>query len=105
MRIDSPTDLAALMEAKWRLGMVGGVAIVNPIPVDDEIPAEEIGVIIDQALADMDANGIHGKDATPFLLGRIVEITDGASLAANIALVNNNARLGAQVACEYAARR
>jgi len=105
MRLDSPTDLAALMDAKWRLGMTGGVAIVNPIPLDDEIPAEEIGVIIEQALADMDANGIHGKDATPFLLGRIVEITDGASLTANIALVNNNARLGAQVACEYAARR
>ena len=101
--LDSPADLAGLMHAKWRLGMAGGVAIVNPIPLDDEIPADEIGVIIDQALADMDANGIHGKEATPFLLGRIVEITNGASLIANIALVNNNARLGAQVACEYAA--
>ncbi len=53
----------------------------------------------------MDALGIHGKEATPFLLGRIVEITEGASLTANIALVNNNARLGAQVAVEYAALR
>ncbi len=103
MSLDTPAEIAALMAAKWRLGMAGGVAIVNPIPVDDEIPADEIGVIIDQALADMDAQGIHGKDATPFLLGRIVEITDGASLTANIALVNHNARLGAQVACEYAA--
>jgi len=103
MMLDSPADLAALMAAKWRLGMAGGVAIVNPIPVSDEIPADEIGVIIEQALADMDANNIHGKEATPFLLGRIVEITQGASLVANIALVNNNARLGAQVACEYAA--
>ena len=60
-------------------------------------------MIIEQALADMDAQGIHGKEATPFLLGRIVEITGGASLTANIALVNNNARLGAQVAREYAA--
>jgi pseudouridine-5'-phosphate glycosidase len=91
------------MAAKWRLGLSGGVAIVNPIPVEDEIPADEIGGIIEQALAEMDEKGIHGKEATPFLLGRIVEITQGASLTANIALVNNNARLGAQVAREYAA--
>ncbi len=102
MRVDTPADLAALMAAKWRLGLDGGLAIVNPIPVDDEIPAEEIGVIIEQALADMETNGVHGKEATPFLLGRIVEITKGASLTANIALVNNNARLGTQVAREYA---
>jgi pseudouridylate synthase len=103
MRLDTPAEFAALMSAKWRLGLAGGVAIVNPIPVEDEIPTEEIGVIIDQALAEMDEKGIHGKEATPFLLGRIVEITRGASLTANIALVNNNARLGAQVAVEYAA--
>lgn len=104
-RLDTAAEIAALMDAKWRLGLDGGVAVVNPIPADDEIPADEIGVIIEQALADMDALGIHGKEATPFLLGRIVEITDGASLVANIALVNNNARLGAQVAVEYAALR
>ena len=104
MTLDTPADLAALMAAKWRLGLAGGIAIVNPIPPEDEIPAAEINVIIEQALADMEANGIHGKEATPFLLGRIVEITKGASLTANIALVNNNARLGAQVAREYATR-
>jgi pseudouridylate synthase len=103
MRLDTPAEFADLMAAKWRLGLSGGVAIVNPIPVEDEIPAEEIGGIIEQALAEMDEKGIHGKEATPFLLGRIVEITRGASLTANIALVNNNARLGAQVAREYAA--
>lgn len=103
MRVDTPAELAALMAAKWRLGLAGGVAIVNPIPAEDEMPAEEIGAIIEQALADMDAQGVVGKEATPFLLGRIVEITDGASLVANIALVNNNARLGAQVAAAYAA--
>jgi pseudouridylate synthase len=103
MRLNTPAEFAALMSAKWRLGLAGGVAIVNPIPVEDEIPTEEIGVIIDQALAEMDGQGIHGKEATPFLLGRIVEITQGASLTANIALVDNNARLGAQVAVEYAA--
>lgn len=101
-RLDTVGDIAALMDAKWRLGLSGGVAVVNPIPQDDEIPADEIAVIIEQALADMDDLGIHGKDATPFLLGRIVELTEGASLAANIALVNNNARLGANIAQAYA---
>lgn len=101
-RVDTPAEVAALMASKWRLGLDGGVSIVNPIPIEDEVRAEEIDVIIEQALADMDGNGIHGKEATPFLLGRIVELTDGASLEANVALVNNNARLGAQVAVEYA---
>lgn len=105
MRADTPAEIAATMAAKWNLGIAGGVVIANPIPVEDEIPADEIGVIIDQALADMDALGIHGKDATPYLLGRIVEITGGASLTANIALVRNNARLGAAIAREYAALR
>jgi pseudouridine-5'-phosphate glycosidase len=103
LRADSAAEIAAVMATKWRLGIAGGVAVVNPIPAEDEIPAEQISGIIDQALADMEAAGIHGKEATPYLLGRIVEITDGASLTANIALVNNNARLGAELAREYAA--
>ena len=103
MRADSAREVAEVMAAKWNLGIAGGVAVVNPIPTVDEIPATEINGIIDQAIADMEARGVHGKEATPFLLGRIVEITGGASLAANIALVKNNARLGAQVASEYAA--
>ena len=102
MRLDTPAELAALMAAKWRLGLTGGIAVVNPISAEDEIPAAEINVIIEQALTDMEAKGIHGKEATPFLLGRIVEITNGASLVANIALVNNNALLGAELAREYA---
>jgi pseudouridine-5'-phosphate glycosidase len=104
MRVDTPAEVAALMAAKWDLGLSGGVVVAAPIPVEDEIPADEIGAIIDRALVDMDALGIHGKEATPYLLGRIVEISDGASLTANIALVRNNARLGAAVAREYAAR-
>ena len=104
LRVDTPAEVAALMAAKWELGIAGGVVVAAPIPVEDEIPADEIGAIIDRALADMDALGIHGKDATPYLLGRIVEITEGASLTANIALVRNNARLGAAIATQYAAR-
>ena len=102
MRLDSPADVAALMRAKWDLGLAGGVVVANPIPEESEIPAEEIGAIIDRALADMDALGIRGKDATPYLLGRIVEITEGSSLTANIALVEHNARLGAAIATAYA---
>ncbi|WP_028643791.1 pseudouridine-5'-phosphate glycosidase [Nocardioides sp. URHA0020] len=102
MRVDSAAEVAAVMRAKWDLGIEGGIVIANPIPLEDEIPADEIGAIIDQALGDMDALGIRGKEATPYLLGRIVEITGGASLTANIALVRHNARLGAAIAVAYA---
>jgi pseudouridine-5'-phosphate glycosidase len=103
MRVDSPQEVAAVMGAQWDLGLAGGLAVVNPIPAEDEIPAAEIDGVIAQALGELEERGIHGKDATPFLLGRIVELTGGASLTANIALVRANARLGAQVASAYAA--
>lgn len=103
MRADTPAELARIMHTKWDLGIRGGLNIANPIPESDEIPSAEIDTIIDQALRDMDAKGIKGKEATPFLLGRIVEITGGESLRANIALVKNNARLGAAIAREYSA--
>lgn len=102
MRVDGVAEVAAVLAAKWALPLPGGVVVANPIPAADEIPVEEIGVIIDQALADADARGVSGKDITPYLLGRIVEITGGASLTANIALVKNNARLGAGVAVALA---
>lgn len=105
MRADSAREVADVMATKWRLGLSGGLVIANPIPAEDEIPADQINGIIDRALADMEVEGVHGKDATPFLLGRIVEITGGESLEANIALVYNNAELGAQIATEYAAVR
>ncbi len=104
MRVDTVDRLAALMDAKWSLGLGGGVSIANPVPEADEIPAEQIGLLIDRALADCDDRGIRGKDITPFLLGRIVELSGGASLETNIALVRNNARLGAALAVAYARR-
>lgn len=103
MRVDGPAETAAVLRAKWSLDLPGGVVIANPIPAEDEIPADEIGVIIDRALADADRLGVTGKDITPYLLGRIVEITGGASLTANIALVKHNARFGAALAVAYAA--
>ncbi|HST80745.1 MAG TPA: pseudouridine-5'-phosphate glycosidase [Kineosporiaceae bacterium] len=103
MRVDSAREIAAVMRARWGLGISGGISIANPISADDEIPADQISGIIEQALDEMEKAGIAGKEATPYLLGRIVELTDGESLRTNIALVKNNARLGAQVATEYAA--
>lgn len=101
MRVDSAAEVAVVMRHKWDLGLAGGVVVANPIPVEDELPADRIGAIIDEALADMERLGIRGKDATPYLLGRIVEITGGESLTANIALVRHNARLGAAIATAY----
>lgn len=103
LRCDSAAEIAALMRAKWSLGLAGAVSVANPIPEADEVPSAEIDAIIDQALADCAERGISGKDITPYLLGRIVELTEGRSLAANIALVRNNARLGAEIAVAYAA--
>ncbi|MGI5192612.1 pseudouridine-5'-phosphate glycosidase [Streptomyces sp. CA-288835] len=105
MRVDSAREIAAVMHARWDLGISGGVSIANPVPEDDEIPASQIDGIIEQAVAEMEKAGISGKEATPYLLGRIVELTNGESLRTNIALVKNNARLGAQVATEYATLR
>jgi pseudouridine-5'-phosphate glycosidase len=102
LRVDSPDEIAALMRAKDDLSIAGGISVANPIPAEDEIPHEQIDAIIEQALGDMAERGISGKDATPYLLGRIVEITGGASLTANIALVKNNAHLGAEVAATFA---
>jgi pseudouridine-5'-phosphate glycosidase len=102
MRVDGPAETAAVLQAKWSLGLPGGVVIAHPIPVEDEIPTAEIGGIIDRALADADRLGVTGKEITPYLLGRIVEITGGASLTANIALVKANAAFGAAVAVAYA---
>uniref|UniRef100_UPI0038995217 pseudouridine-5'-phosphate glycosidase n=1 Tax=Nostocoides australiense TaxID=99480 RepID=UPI0038995217 len=103
MRLDTPEQLAAMMRAKWELGLSGGISVANPVPAEDEIPSEEMDGVIAQALADCAARGITGKDITPYLLGRIVEITGGASLRTNIALVRNNARLGAALAVAFAA--
>jgi pseudouridine-5'-phosphate glycosidase len=102
-RLDGAVEIAAFMHAAWAtLGSTTGISIANPIPVDDEIPAEQIQDVIDAALVELEARGIAGQDVTPFLLGRIVEQTDGRSLTANLALVRNNAALAAQIAVAYA---
>lgn len=101
MRCDTVEEVAATMRAKWDLGIAGGVCVANPVPAADEIPAAEMDTVIDRALRDCAELGIHGNDITPYLLGRIVELTDGASLETNIALVRHNARVGTALAVAY----
>jgi pseudouridine-5'-phosphate glycosidase len=102
LRVDGPDEIARAMRAAWTLGPGSGLVVAHPIPEADELPAAEMAPVIAQALADLDARGIAGRDATPYLLGRIVELTDGRSLTANIALVRDNARVGAAIAVRYA---
>ena len=105
-RLDGPTALARFLHATWgELGLTTGISIANPIPAADEIPADEIGAFIDEALTELEVRGVKGQDVTPFLLARIVERTQGRSLLANLALVRNNAFTAAQVAVEYASMR
>ena len=101
-RVDTPEEVAQIMKYSRELNFPGGIVVANPIPKESEIPAEEIESIIDQALAEEIKVGIKGKDSTPFLLAKIVELTEGRSLEANIALVFNNAKLGAQIAAAFA---
>ncbi len=103
MRLDTPEEVAALMRATWDLGLGSGIAVANPVPADDEMPRDEIDAVIDQALADCEERGIRGKDITPYLLGRIVELSDGRSLQTNLALVRHNARVGTAIAVAHAA--
>lgn len=98
LRMDRAEEIAAAARMRAALGLPGGQLVVNPIPVDAEIPRAEIMPVVEQALAEAAAQGIAAKAVTPFLLQRIFELTGGRSLKANIALVLNNARLGAAIA-------
>ncbi|OYX41088.1 MAG: pseudouridine-5-phosphate glycosidase [Rhodobacterales bacterium 32-67-9] len=98
LRMDTPGAIAAAHLMRGRLGLPGGQLVANPIPAAAEIPRETIDPLIEAALAEAAAQGIAAKAVTPFLLGRIFELTKGRSLDANIALVLNNARLGAEIA-------
>ena len=98
LRFDTARDIAAAHLMRAHLGLMGGQLVANPIPLADEIPLPQILPMIEQALAEASAQSIAAKSVTPFLLGRIFELTQGRSLTANIALVRNNARLGAEIA-------
>ncbi|MEO0829636.1 MAG: pseudouridine-5'-phosphate glycosidase [Pseudomonadota bacterium] len=98
LRLDDATSIAKAHRVRRELALPGGQLVANPIPPDDEIAEDVIAPVIAQAVTEAEARRISVKDVTPFLLSRIVELTGGLSLDANIALVRNNARLGAQIA-------
>ncbi|MAM60519.1 pseudouridine-5'-phosphate glycosidase [Maritimibacter sp. UBA3975] len=98
LRMDVPDQIARAADMRAALGLSGGQLIANPIPEDAEITGDVIGPIVDAALAEAAARHVQGKDVTPFLLDHIFHATQGRSLVANIALVLNNARLGARIA-------
>ncbi len=102
-RLDSAAEIAQVMHAKWAMQLRGGLVIANPVPQAFAMPRSVIDPAIAQALQEAKAQNIQGKESTPFLLARVCEITGGDSLAANIQLVLNNARLAADIAVNYAA--
>jgi len=101
-RADDPARIASIMKIKWQAGLAGGLMIANPVPEKDQIPAEALSQVIDDALQAAQNDKITGKEVTPFLLRYIKDNTKGASLVTNQALVLNNAKLAAQIACAYA---
>lgn len=102
LRLDTPEEIAAFLKAKWDFGLEGGAVIGNPPEADKVLAREAIEGAIEDALAEAREKSILGRDVTPFLLERVTQLTGGKSLAANIALVRNNARLGARIAVALA---
>jgi pseudouridine-5'-phosphate glycosidase len=99
-RLDTPADIARVLHAKWAMALRGGMVIANPIPQEYAMPRDAIDAAVEQALAEAQQQRIGGKESTPFLLARVCELTGGDSLASNIQLVRNNARLASAVARE-----
>jgi pseudouridine-5'-phosphate glycosidase len=102
IRMDSPAEVAAFARAREALKLDGAILLANPVPVSEEIPAAEIGGHIEAANRAAIAEGIAGKAVTPYLLDRILKLTGGRSLATNIAIIRNNARVAAEVAVALA---
>jgi pseudouridylate synthase len=100
-RLDTPLEVAQLLQQHWALGLGSGVVIANPIPAKYALPESEINRAIEEALEELDAQNISGKAVTPFLLSKVLERSGGKSLVANIALVKNNAKVAAQIALEW----
>ena len=99
-RVDSAAEAAVAMNTKWAMGLQGGLVVAVPIPEEHALDRDEIDGVINDAIAEMQRQGITGKDTTPFLLASIAERTGGRSLEANIQLVINNARVAAKIAMQ-----
>ena len=102
-RVEEPAQLADVLRAQDALGHQAGLVVANPVPVDQQWEVSEHDRVVQEALAEADSRGIVGKAVTPFLLGRIVELSGGRSLAVNLALVRNTIRVAAAIATAYAA--
>lgn len=100
-RMDTPEAIAKALNTKWTLGLKGGAVIANPIPKQFEMDPDEINNVIASAIKEAKLLGISGKEATPFLLAKVAELTKGSSLDSNIQLVYNNAKVGARIALAY----
>lgn len=98
LRVNTPQEIADMINIKNELNLEGGILITNPIPIEYEVPHNEIDEIINQAIIEMNEQNIIGKESTPFLLARICELTNGNSLESNIKLVYNNCKLAAEIA-------
>ena len=98
VKLDTPQEIVAFAKAHWKAGLQSAILVANPIPVADAIPASEMEPIIRKASEEAQEKKIHGKELTPFLLQRISELTGGKSMASNLSLLLNNARLAAQIA-------
>jgi pseudouridine-5'-phosphate glycosidase len=105
VRLDSAKEITDFAEAHWSLGMKSAILVTNPVPEIDAISKAEMGPIIDIASKEAMEKGIHGQELTPFLLGRISELTNGKSLRTNLALLLNNARLAAEIAREIGSKK
>lgn len=101
-KAEKPLDVAKLAKVKWDLGFKGGILIGNPVPQEYALDFDKMTAVINEALDEACAKQIHGKETTPFLLAKIVELTGGDSLATNIQLALNNARVAAEIAVAYA---
>lgn len=100
-RVENEEEAAQIMDAKWSSGLDGGILFANPIPLESEIPKSQMDGIISIALEDAEREGVRGARMTPYLLARIVQLTQGQSLTANIALAKHNARIAARISCAY----
>lgn len=100
-KMNNTTEIAKLLKTKWDLNLKGGVLITNPIPKEKQLDFEIMNEAIEAAIIEEKELNIKGKESTPFLLGKVKELTGGLSLKANIELVYNNAKLAAQIAKEY----
>lgn len=94
-------EIARIIKTKWDVGLEGGALIANPIPKEYELDFDEMETVINHALSMAKEQGIHGKDTTPFLLAHIKDLTGGESLASNLQLAYNNARVASRIAVEY----